>query len=204
MNGAVPAGNRPAEPFVLKSAPGKRWPILVAPTVAAVLVSLGAVSKAPSLLPYGVPFLAVMLVLAWTNLFVARTVVTADEIIMTGSCYRIRRSRRGATAIVRAIMVAPRGPNFETLFVVDASGKVLARFYGHFYAREDIDRLIAYLGLPVSGPGVPVTGQQLHQMYPGIVPWYERKPMQIVGVLVGVLVVLVVIVGVLGSANGWW
>ncbi|MFC7328787.1 hypothetical protein [Marinactinospora rubrisoli] len=204
VNGVLPAGNRPAEPFVLKSDPGKRWPILIAPTLAAVLVTAGSAAKAPALLVFGAPVLAVLLALAWANLYMSRTVVTADEIIMIGSCYRLRRSWRGATRVVRATVVAPRGPNPDTVFVLDERGQVLARFYGHFYTREDIDRLVGHLRLPVSGPGAPVTARQLDQMYPGIVPWYERQPLFLAGLLVGVIAVIVVVVGVGGAIGGLW
>lgn len=74
------------------------------------------------------------------------------------------------------------------MFVLDREGKPIIRLYGHIDDRADMDRLVAFLGLPCDGPDRLVLATELDAMDPGIVPWHQARPVEfaIVGVSIAV------------------
>jgi hypothetical protein len=136
----------------------------------------------------GVPGVAI-----WGHPRYSLIVVTPDEIVVRGFVVRRRVPRARAAQVVRADVVQPRGPIVDTVFVIDAAGDVLVRIYGRHFRRADIDRLVAFLGLPWTAPPGPVTAPTLATMHPGIVPSYEAQPSRLVAyAAVGAIVVIVI------------
>jgi hypothetical protein len=115
----------------------------------------------------------------WGHLRYSRIVVTPDEIVVRGFVARRRVPRAPAARVVRANVVQPRAGIVDMVFVLDAAGGLLVRIYGRHYRRADIDRLVAFLGLPSVVPDGLVTANQLSTLYPGIVPWYEAHPVRL-------------------------
>lgn len=139
--------------------------------------------------------LAAAVVVPVTGVLVrSRIVVTPSEIIVRGFVTRRRADRAQAASIVRAVIVAPRGPISDTIFVLDRDEKPLLRIYGTNYARADLDRLVARLGLPAGTADRPITAAQLAGRYPGIVSWAEQHPFKLACGVTLVVVPLVLIV----------
>ena len=107
------------------------------------------------------------------HLWTVRLVVSGHEIAVLGWFVRRRQPRRLARHVVRAHVIAGRWPLRDTGYVVDTYGRAMLKVTSHQYSRRDIDRLIWWLRLPVSGPPQPVTSDQLARMYPGMVSWAE-------------------------------
>lgn len=157
--------------------------------VAAVGVSEGDVVGAAVVL--AIPVVGVLL--AWGSLRNSRIVVTPHEIAVLGLAFRRRVPRTGGVSVVRARVLQVRGPALDTVYVLDASGRVVIRINGLNYASAEIDRLVRFLGLPSSGPDAPVTAPQLAGMYPSVVSWHEAHPAK-VGLLGTVVVAVIVVV----------
>jgi hypothetical protein len=149
------------------------------------------------------PLVAVPTIAIWGHLRYSRIVVTADEIAVRGFVLHRRVPRARAARVVRADVVQPRAPIVDTVFVLDAAGKVLVRIYGRHYRRTDIDRLVAFLDLPTTKPPGLVTGNDLDMLYPGIVPWHEAHPFRfglyVASGTVAAIVVAAVVLSLLAS-----
>lgn len=149
-----------------------------------------------------VALVGVLVLLGWASTRGSRITVTADEIAVTGLVYRKRVPRARTAQLVRAFIVQPRGPVIDTVFVLDARGKVAIRISGYRYRRTDIDRLVRVLGLPTSRPEQAVTANQLSAAYPGLVPWYEAHPVALGAIgalaLIGFATMITVVIMLLG------
>jgi hypothetical protein len=186
--------------LVLRTA-RERWrPLAIAvlalfglPFAAAAVAAAVAGEWGIALLTGGV--VAVPAIVIGAHLRCSRIVVTPDEIAVRGAVVRRRVPRARAVRVVRADLVQPRGPVVDTVFVLDADGRVLVRFHGLHHRRADIDRVVAMLGLP-AGPSHVVTSNQLSALYPGIVPWHEAHPLRMVAYTVTATVVAVIVTAV--------
>jgi hypothetical protein len=136
----------------------------------------------------------------WGHLRYSRIVVTAHEIAVRGFVVRRRVPRERAVQVVRADVVQPRVPIVDTVFVLDEAGKVLVRIYGRHYRRADIDRLVAFLGLPATSPSGPVTATSLSRLHPGLVPWHEAHPFRFSLYAAGGAVIAIVVAAVVLTA----
>ncbi|MFC4563640.1 hypothetical protein ACFO4E_17375 [Nocardiopsis mangrovi] len=148
-------------------------------------------------LAFFAPVLGAIFALGWWYMARSRVIVTPDEITVIG-LRRRSRPRSGAVSVVRADLIQPRGPNAESVFVLDGYGRVLLRIWVHIYAREDVDRLVDHVGIAWSGPGRPVTARQLANAYPGIVSPLEQRPYLFGFAAAGVLTVL--LAAIVGTA----
>lgn len=140
-------------------------------------------------------------VLGWRSLRARGIVVTHHEIVVRGLLFRRRGQRGRAASVVRARVIQPRAMVFDTVYVRDAGGHLVVRVNGQHYARADMDRLVAFLGVPWSGPDTQVRPSQLDAMYPGVVPWHEAHPYQFgmlgaaVGLVLSIVLAVVIAVG---------
>ncbi|HEY8525303.1 MAG TPA: hypothetical protein VIL48_10080 [Acidimicrobiales bacterium] len=106
----------------------------------------------------------------------SRIEVTPEAIAVRGAVGRRQAPRARATHLVRAPVWQGRAGVVDTVFVLDAGGRTLLRIRAQHYRPSDVDRLVAFLGLPSTGPDRPVSPSELDALYPGIVPWVEAHP----------------------------
>ncbi|MFF0343152.1 hypothetical protein [Kribbella sp. NPDC004875] len=162
--------------LVLRPAPGPRRQVLtIAAVVAVVLVVAGVLTGG---MPALITCLGLVVLLAVTiavYLSRSRIVVTPADISARGLTFHRRRDRTLAGSVIRATVVQP-GAVSETIVVLDNGGNALLSINGALYARADLDRLIAHLGLPTGGPSGPITTAQLARERPGTVSWAGRHP----------------------------
>ncbi|PZF81436.1 hypothetical protein [Jiangella anatolica] len=130
----------------------------------------------------------------------SRIVVTPSEIAVRGFLTHRRADRAQAASVVRAMIVAPRAPLNDSIFVLDRDEKPLLRIQGVNYPRADLDRLVDHLGLPAMTADRPVTAAELERRYPGIVPWIERHPYRFAFAVAGGVVVLAIVIAVIVAA----
>ena len=75
------------------------------------------------------------------------------------------------------------------LFVCDPAGHQLIRLRGQFWSRETMQTITSTLDLPITEIDHPVSTSELHAMYPGLLYWFERRPVVAAFIFAGVLVV---------------
>lgn len=181
--------------LVLRPDARKGVALLVAGLLAAVVVVAAVlIGDAPTVFApiVGAAF-ALPIVLGVCAFVRSRIVLTTDEIVLGGIFSQQRRPRAQAAEVVRAALLAPRGSPGDTLFVLDARGKLLIRLPCGGYARSDVDRLVSALGLPCSGPGHAVDANELDRTYPGLVSRAERHPYRIAFAIAGVVIAAVIV-----------
>ncbi|GAA1872139.1 hypothetical protein [Actinomadura bangladeshensis] len=163
--------------------------------VVAVLVVAGAsivaailIGDAPTAFA---PFVAVLFtalaVLGIASLLRARIVLTPQEIVVRGVFSQQHRPRAQAAEIVRATITAPRGASGESLFILDAQRNLLIRVSGAAFKREDLDLLVAELGVPCSGYDHPVAPKRFAEMYPGLITKAEQYPYRLAFTAIAVI-----------------
>ncbi|MBG6055424.1 hypothetical protein IWX81_001847 [Salinibacterium sp. CAN_S4] len=62
------------------------------------------------------------------------------------------------------------------LFVCDHDGRQLVRMRGRFWSRADMDTVSSTLNAPYVRLGQPMSTSEIHEQYPGIGYWFERRP----------------------------
>ena len=63
------------------------------------------------------------------------------------------------------------------LFVRDREGKQVIRMRGQFWSKASMDLVIATLDVPREGRGDTVSTRELREEYPGLLYWFERRPL---------------------------
>ncbi|TDE00093.1 hypothetical protein [Jiangella asiatica] len=117
----------------------------------------------------------------------AAIAVTADEVAVTG----LLRTRRTPRASVAAVVTAglPRShkasKSLAHVFVLDGSGRRIARMTGSRWLEDDMRALIRELGLEPRKLGRVSSARELARSYPHAVRILERYP-----VIAGALVVV--------------
>ncbi|WP_018653944.1 hypothetical protein [Actinomadura flavalba] len=118
-----------------------------------------------------------------------RIVVTDDAIVRQGVFGRRTWERGRAVRTVRAHLastVEAEGQG-DTVFVLDARGRVLFRVAALHYTRDGLDRLVAALGVPCDAVEGPVSAKEFDRTHPGLVSWVEKHPYRLIAVVAGVL-----------------
>ncbi len=180
--------------FVLRPSLRHRPLVLPAILIVAMCVVVGARFGWPGVLVgFAVAAVAIVVPLAG-YLRRARIVVTPSQITVRGLVTHKRADRDQAASIVRAVIVAPRAPMNDTIFVLDRDEKLLLRIHGVDYPTADLDRLVEVLGLPATTADRPVTATEVARRYPGLVPWIQRHPVMFA--LAATLVIVVVVIPV--------
>ena len=62
------------------------------------------------------------------------------------------------------------------LFVTDVHGRLVLRLRGQFWAREDMERVVEELDVPVTTRSESVTLTELRRESPELLYWFERFP----------------------------
>ncbi|TDD71358.1 hypothetical protein E1262_07085 [Jiangella aurantiaca] len=176
------------------------WALVPVVLFVAIAVVSGAGAGWPGVL-IGLGVAALVVVPIAGHLLRSRIVVTPSEIAVRGFVTHKRVDRSQAASVVRAMLVAPRAPLNDTVFLLDRDERPLLRIHGVNYPTADLDRLVEHLGLPAMTADRPVTAAELARRYPGIVPWIERHPFRFAFGVAGGIVVLVIIIAVIIAAT---
>ncbi|TMR06257.1 hypothetical protein ETD83_05150 [Actinomadura soli] len=80
----------------------------------------------------------------------------------------------------------------ESLFLLDAHGKLLIRVGVDYYKREEVDRLVQMLDVPCSGPDYFGSAKEFTKTYPGLVSWIERHPYRIAFAIASVVLAVTI------------
>jgi hypothetical protein len=104
--------------------------------------------------------------------------VTPTSIAEQGFFTRIRfqKSELGAMVFVNTF----HGGWVDTvpqLFVCDRVGNQLLRMRGQFWSRESMLTVASILEIPLTEIDRDVSTAELHEQYPGLLYWFERRPM---------------------------
>jgi hypothetical protein len=62
------------------------------------------------------------------------------------------------------------------LFVCDPAGKQLIRLRGQFWSRESMQLIASTLDVPLTELDRPLQNKELRALYPGLLYWFERRP----------------------------
>jgi len=62
------------------------------------------------------------------------------------------------------------------LFICDHDGQQLVRLRGQFWSEESMRAIMTILEAPVVEIAHPVSTMELHRDYPGLLYWFERRP----------------------------
>lgn len=143
--------------------------------VAAILIGDAPTAFAP----FVAALFGALAVLGIASLLRARIVLTPQELVVRGVFSQQHRPRAQAAEIVRATITTPRGSSGESLFILDAQRNLLIRVSGAAFKREDLDLLIAELGVPCSGFDYPVAPKKFAEMHPGLITKAEQHPYRI-------------------------
>lgn len=192
-----PAGPGSLENLELRPARKRvRRQFILAAAVMGAMVVGATLTGEPLGIMIALILVAVVMTLLLIHVRIARIVVTAAEIRVSGLFHRRVRPRGLGARIVRATLLQPRSPAIDNVFVLDPQGKVLIRINGMLQEPEELDRLIAHLGLPATGPGHPVTPAELAKVHPGIVPFIERRPYVSGFAIAGLIIAGVILTGI--------
>lgn len=144
---------------------------------------------------------AVLFVVAIGDAYRSRIVLTSQELVVRGLFRGRRRARTSVARVVRAsVLEGRRNTPAEILFVLDAQGGMLAKVYaGHYYAREDVDRLVGALGVPCDDLEEIVGAKELAKTYPGLESWDTRHralitfgvPVVVVAVILALFLIVI-------------
>ena len=104
--------------------------------------------------------------------------VTTESVAERGFFSITRRysvAEVGSTVIVDTY----RGGLADTvpqLSICDAAGTQLIRLRGQFWSRETMQTVASTLDVPVTELDRPLSTSELRAMYPGLLYWFERRP----------------------------
>jgi hypothetical protein len=73
------------------------------------------------------------------------------------------------------------------LFVCDRNGKQIMRMRGQFWSSESMLRVAAAIDRPLTEVDHPVSATELLAMYPGLLYWFERRPVLAAACFAGAL-----------------
>jgi len=133
--------------------------------------------------------------------------VTADTIAergFFGITQRYHREQLGPTIFVNMyhggwVETAPQ------LFICDPDGQQLIRLRGQFWSHDTMQAIASTLDVPVTEIDHPVSTGELHAMHPGLLYWFERRPVIAALVFAGILIggggVLYLLLAVLGETS---
>ncbi len=106
-------------------------------------------------------------------IWVDRTSIT--EVGFFGRTRRVEASEIGSV-FVADVFEASGTKTLPQLFVRDRTGKQVIRMRGQFWSRESMDRVLAVLEVPKLARDDSVSTRELRDEYPGLLYWFERRP----------------------------
>jgi hypothetical protein len=106
-------------------------------------------------------------------IWVDRTGIT--EVGFFGRRVRVEAQDIGSV-FVAEVFEASGTRTLPQLFVRDKQGRQLIRMRGQFWSRESMDRVLAMLEVPSVEEEYGVSTRELRDEYPGLLYWFERRP----------------------------
>jgi len=64
---------------------------------------------------------------------------------------------------------------YPQLFVIDDEGNLLVRMRGQFWSRDDMEKIVDALDVPVVRVPEPLTLRDLNRLRPELLYWFERR-----------------------------
>ncbi|QUX29664.1 hypothetical protein KGD83_03550 [Nocardiopsis akebiae] len=192
-DGAFPMPHTHSD-LVLKTDKGKSWGLICLVVVSAVTGTVSMAVQSAAGLAWGMGILfAIMLLVMVVQLFMARTTVTAHELVWRGLFWHRRVPRAHIVRVVRVTIKEPRMRAIDSLYVLDRYGRTLIRWGDATTTTEDVDRLVDALGLPCERLVEPRTYAQLAQTHAHMMSWIERNQKLMVFIIIVALVLLGVV-----------
>ncbi|WP_020580296.1 hypothetical protein [Actinopolymorpha alba] len=180
--------NPAAAALVIRLSAGtRRRPFVLAPICAATILVPAAGIGGVTAFAVAAAVVAVLSIPGFLYVYRTRVIVTDAEFGRVGLLGRPRMRRRAdAGSVVRATLPPLRGMTgpYHNVFICDVAGKPLLRLHTGTFAPSDLDRFVARLGLPVREIEGVITPARLGEIHPGIVPWWERRPVTAALVLI--------------------
>jgi hypothetical protein len=135
----------------------------------------------------------VMLALAYSIVSYVRlgVWVTADSVAERGF-FGITRRHTPATLGTAVFVRTYHGGGVETLpqlFLCDPAGTQVIRLRGQFWSLEAMQIVMATLDISTTEIDQPMSVAELHARYPGLLYWFERRPVLFSLIFAGILVV---------------
>lgn len=149
--------------------PSGLWPVVL---VGALLVAAALVYSVVSYLRVGV----------W---------VSSEGIAERGFFGKTTRVAVGDIGSIVRADVFPTGTSADTvpqLFVCDAEGWQVIRLRGQFWTRESMSIIVLTLEAPLVEIERPISTSELYATYPGLLYWFERRPIMAALIFSGILV----------------
>jgi len=81
-----------------------------------------------------------------------------------------------ASVIIADTFTGVAAETSPQLFVCDEHGKQLIRMRGQFWSKESMDIVVATLDVPHTALGDTISQRELRNEYPGLLYWFERRP----------------------------
>ncbi|CAN5340771.1 hypothetical protein BH09ACT5_BH09ACT5_16600 [soil metagenome] len=120
-------------------------------------------------------------------IWVDRTSIT--EVGFFGRRVRVEAKDIGSVFMAE-VFEASGTQTLPQLFVRDKQGRQLIRMRGQFWSRESMKRVLATLEAPSIEQDHSVSTSELRDAYPGLLYWFERRP--VIAALVFMLLTAVV------------
>ena len=104
--------------------------------------------------------------------------VTADDIAERGFFSITRRYHRDEVGSILFVETFHGGwvDTVPQLFVCDPDGNQLIRLRGQFWSRESMQTVLDTLDTRIIEIAKPMSNAELHDEYPGLLYWFERRP----------------------------
>lgn len=98
------------------------------------------------------------------------------------------RERIESIMLVRTFAGGDPNETMPQLFVCGPGGEQLVRLRGAFWTDESMDAVSEELDIPITEFSESVTAAELLEEYPGLLYWFERRPIMAALIFGGVLV----------------
>ncbi|MBX3100331.1 MAG: hypothetical protein KF761_12225 [Salinibacterium sp.] len=107
------------------------------------------------------------------GIWVNRTSIT--EIGILGRIKRVEADEIGSV-FVATVFEASGTTSLPQLFVRDKQGKQVVRMRGQYWSKASMDIVVATLDVPKHTRQDSVSTRELRDSYPGLLYWFERRP----------------------------
>lgn len=121
------------------------------------------------------------------GIWVDRTGIT--EIGFFGRTQRLETSEIGSV-FVAEVFEASGTETLPQLFVRDKEGRQVIRMRGQFWSREAMETVLATLDVPKLAQENTVSTREIRDEYPGLLYWFERRPVIAALVFTGITAVV--------------
>lgn len=131
--------------------------------------------------------------------------VDSGSISETGLFGRTQRIEAGdiGSVFLAEVFEASGTKTLPQLFVRDKAGRTVIRMRGQFWSRESMDRVLTTLEAPKIAWDGSVSTRELRDEYPGLLYWFERRPVMAALAFTAGTAVVGALVYALFVISGW-